>query len=93
MGVALKGEIATRLVSVKSPIQMLNIEKRPNRLANFQRLIRVDNMDDSVIIGSAGQIQIFVLPDLTAGHIDTQGGTERMPDLVTAFDIKREEEN
>lgn len=55
--------------------------------------IRVDNIDDSMIIGSAGQIQIFVLPDLTAGHFDTQGGTERMPDLVTAFDVKRGEEN
>lgn len=51
--------------------------------------VRVYDIDDSRIIGGDGQIRIFVLPDLTAGHFDTQGGTDRMPDLVIDYDIKR----
>ncbi len=50
--------------------------------------VRIDEIDDSRIIGSAGQTRIFVLPDLTAGHFDTQGGTDRMPDLIIDYDIK-----
>lgn len=51
--------------------------------------VRIDDIDDSTIIGSDGQIRIFVLPDLTAGHFDTQGGTDRMPDLVIDYDTKK----
>ncbi|WP_257301019.1 hypothetical protein [Haloarchaeobius sp. FL176] len=50
---------------------------------------RVYETDDSTIIGGDGQIRIFVLPDLTAGHFDTQGGTDRMPDIVLGFDIQK----
>jgi hypothetical protein len=51
--------------------------------------VRIDEIDDSRIIGGDGQIRIFVLPDLTAGHFDTQGGTDRMPDIVVDYDINR----
>ena len=51
----------------------------------YTRDIRVDNIEDSRIIGSSGQHRIFVLPDLTAGCFDTQGGTDRLPDLVTDY--------
>lgn len=51
--------------------------------------VRVYEIDDSKIIGGDGQIRIFVLPDLTAGHFDTQGGTDRMPDLVIDYDIEK----
>jgi hypothetical protein len=51
--------------------------------------VRVYEVDDSRIIGGDGQIRIFVLPDLTAGHFDTQGGTDKMPDLVVDFDIEK----
>ena len=50
--------------------------------------VRVYEIDDSKIIGGDGQIRIFVLPDLTAGHFDTQGGTDRMPDLVIGYGIE-----
>lgn len=50
--------------------------------------VQVYEIDDSRIIGGDGQIRIFVLPDLTAGHFDTQGGTDKMPDLVIDFDIE-----
>lgn len=51
--------------------------------------VRVYEIDDSKIIGGDEQIRIFVLPDLTAGHLDTQGGTDRMPDLVIDFDVEK----
>lgn len=51
--------------------------------------VRVYEVDDSSIIGGDGQIRLFVLPDLTAGHFDTQGGTDRMPDLVIDFDVEK----
>lgn len=51
--------------------------------------VRIYEIDDSKIIGGDGQIRIFVLPDLTAGHFDTQGGTDRMPDLVIDFDVEK----
>lgn len=51
--------------------------------------VRIDSIEDSRIIGSDGQTRIFVLPDLTAGHFDTQGGTDRMPDIVIDYDIKQ----
>ena len=51
--------------------------------------VRIDDVDDSRIIGSDGQTRIFVLPDLTAGHFDTQGGTDRMPDLVIDYDTSQ----
>jgi hypothetical protein len=55
----------------------------------YTEKVRVYEIDDSRIIGGDGQIRIFVLPDLTAGHFDTQGGTDRMPDLVTDFDVEK----
>lgn len=50
--------------------------------------VRIDSINDSKIVGSDGQTLIFVLPDLTAGHFDTQGGTERMPDIVLDYDVE-----
>jgi len=55
---------------------------------NYTNDVRVYEIDDSRVIGGDGQIRIFVLPDLTAGHFDTQGGTDRMPDIVVDFDVK-----
>lgn len=55
---------------------------------SYSNEVRVDEVNDSTIIASDGQIRIFVLPDLTAGHFDTQGGTDRVPDLITSFDTK-----
>ena len=54
----------------------------------YTKRVRVDAVEDSKIIGSDGQTRIFVLPDLTAGHFDTQGGTDRMPDLVIDLDVE-----
>ena len=51
--------------------------------------VRVDEIDDSEVIGGDGQIRIFILPDLTAGHFDTQGGTDRMPDLVIEVEVRK----
>lgn len=51
--------------------------------------IRVYEIDDSKIIGGDGQTRIFVLPDLTAGHFDTQGGTDRLPDLVIDYRVNK----
>jgi hypothetical protein len=51
--------------------------------------VRVYEIDDSRIVGGDGQFRIFVLPDLTAGHFDTQGGTDRMPDLVIDYDADK----
>lgn len=55
----------------------------------YTNQVRVYEIDDSRIIGGDGQIRIFVLPDLTAGHFDTQGGTDRMPDLVIDYDVEQ----
>ena len=54
----------------------------------YTRDFRVYDTDDSTIIGGDGQIRMFVLPDLTVGHFDTQGGTDRMPDLVVDYEVE-----
>lgn len=55
----------------------------------YTKRVRIDAVEDSKIIGSDGQTRIFVLPDLTAGHFDTQGGTDRMPDLVIDSEVDK----
>ena len=54
----------------------------------YTKEVRIDDIDDSKIIGSDGQTRLFVLPDLTAGHFDTQGGTDRLPDIVIDYDTQ-----
>lgn len=49
--------------------------------------VRVDAVDDSTVVGADGRSRIFVLPDLTADYFNTQGGTDRMPDLIIDYDV------
>jgi hypothetical protein len=47
--------------------------------------VRIDDFDNSKIICADGQIRLFRLPNNETGHFNTQGGTDKMPDIVTSF--------
>ena len=54
--------------------------------------VKINTITETTIYCADEQVRLFKLPDGTTGHFNTQGGTDKMPDIVTTCEQKNQSE-